>query len=67
MMIIDVPVASYSSPTRIREWIAELELAREDPDAEPFDLMRIEEYLVEARGWLETAQRGGAPGSDRAS
>lgn len=53
MMIIDVPVASYSSPARIRDWIRQLELAREDKDAEPFDLMAIEEYLEMARGWLE--------------
>jgi hypothetical protein len=57
MMIIDVPVASYSSPARIRDWIRQLELAREDEDAEPFDLMVIEDYLEMARGWLEN---GGA-------
>lgn len=53
MMIIDVPVASYSSPARIRDWIRQLELAREDEEAEPFDLMVIEDYLEMARGWLE--------------
>ena len=52
MMIIDVPVASYSDPADIRAWIAELELARQDSDAEPFDLERIEYYLARARGWL---------------
>jgi hypothetical protein len=52
MMIIDIPVASYSDPADIRAWIAELELARHDSDAEPFDLERIEHYLVRARRWL---------------
>jgi hypothetical protein len=52
MMIIDVPVASYSEPSEIRAWIAELELAREDPDAEPFVLVRVEQYLARARGWV---------------
>jgi hypothetical protein len=56
MMIIDVPVASYSEPSRIRDWIRQLELAREDKDAEPFDLMVIEDYLEMARGWLESAR-----------
>jgi hypothetical protein len=54
MMIIDVPVASYSEPSRIRDWIRQLELARQDEDAEPFDLMVIEDYLEMARGWLES-------------
>lgn len=60
VMIIDVPVASYSSPARIREWIRELELAREDEDAEPFDLMVIEDYLKMARGWLEMRREDAA-------
>ncbi|HEX8453371.1 MAG TPA: hypothetical protein VF647_14810 [Longimicrobium sp.] len=57
MMIIDVPVASYSEPSKIRAWIAELELARKDPDAEPFDLLRIEQYLARARGWLAKGEQ----------
>ncbi|HEX8211739.1 MAG TPA: hypothetical protein VF584_16310 [Longimicrobium sp.] len=57
MMIIDVPVASYSQPSKIRAWIAELELAREDQDAEPFDLVRIEQYLVRTRGWLARGEQ----------
>jgi hypothetical protein len=63
MMIIDVPVASYSEPSRIRDWIRQLELAREDEDAEPFDLIVIEDYLETARGWLESA--GPAAATDR--
>jgi len=57
MMIIDVPVASYSEPSKIRAWIAELELARDEPDAEPFDLVRIEQYLARARGWLSDQEQ----------
>jgi hypothetical protein len=53
MMIIDPPVASYSPPAKILEWITQLESARRDPDAEPLDLMRIEYYLTTARGWLD--------------
>jgi len=60
VMIIDPPVASYSSPARIREWIKELELAREDEDAEPFDLVAIEDYLQMARGWLEKQREDAA-------
>lgn len=60
VMIIDVPVASYSSPVRIREWIGQLELAREDEDAEAFDLMVIEDYLEMARGWLEKRREDAA-------
>lgn len=52
MMLIDIPVASYSPPAEIREWIAQLESAKKDLEAEPFDLMRIEKYLARARGWL---------------
>lgn len=40
---------------RIRDWIRQLELAREDEDAEPFDLMAIDEYLETARGCVESA------------
>lgn len=53
MMIIDRPVASYSPPAKILEWITQLESARADPDADPFDLVRIEHYLSMARGWLD--------------
>jgi hypothetical protein len=56
MMIIDPPVASYSPRAKILDWITQLESALEDPDAEPFDLMRIEEYLETARGWIEKPQ-----------
>jgi len=63
MMIIDVPVASYSEPSRIRDWIRQLELARKDEDAEPFDLMVIEDYLEMARGWLESASPAAATDS----
>jgi TorA maturation chaperone TorD len=65
MMVIDVPVASYSSPARIRDWIRQLELAREDEDAEPFDLMAINDYLEMARGWLEN--QGAAAAADTGS
>ena len=67
MMIIDVPVASYSSPARIRDWIRQLELAREDEDAEPFDLVVIEDYLEMARGWLESALPAAATDSGSAA
>lgn len=67
MMIIDVPVASYSEPSKIRAWIAELELAREDPDAEPFDLVRIEQYLARARGWLAKGEQQSAVESGNAA
>jgi hypothetical protein len=60
MMIFDVPVASYSPPDRIRDWIRQLELSRTDPEAEPFDLMRIEEYLEQARGWLDKRREDAA-------
>lgn len=53
VMIIDVPVASYFPPEKIEEWIRQLERARHDPDAEPFDLQVIDEYLERARGWLQ--------------
>jgi hypothetical protein len=56
MMIIDPPVASYSPRAKILDWITQLESALGDPDAEPFDLMRIEEYLETARGWVERPQ-----------
>jgi hypothetical protein len=52
MMIIDVPVAPFSAPAKIREWIQQLEAARADPDAEASDLVRIEDYIGMARGWL---------------
>lgn len=52
MMIIDVPVAPFSPPATIREWIRQLEASRTDPDAEPADLSRIEDYIEMARGWL---------------
>lgn len=67
MMIIDVPVASYSSPARIRDWIRQLELAREDEDAEPFDLMVIDDYLEMARSWLENASAEAAADSGSAA
>jgi hypothetical protein len=53
MMIIDVPVAPFSPPAQIRDWIQQLEVARADPDAEPSDLGQIEDYIGMARGWLE--------------
>lgn len=52
VMIIDLPVAPYSPPARIQEWIRQLELAREDPDAEPSDLVAIETYIDWAHEWL---------------
>jgi hypothetical protein len=52
-MIIDPPVASYAPPAKILERITQLEAARNDPDAEPLDLVRIEHYLSMARGWLD--------------
>ena len=52
MMIIDVPVAPFSPPAKIREWIQQLEASRTDPDAEPVDLSQIEDYIEMARGWL---------------
>lgn len=67
MMIIDVPVASYSDPSDIRAWIVELELARQDLDAEPFDVERIEHYLGSARGWLAKAEQGAAAESGNAA
>jgi hypothetical protein len=67
MMIIDVPVASYSEPSEIRAWIAELEIAREDADAEPFDLARIEQYLARARGWLKKGEQRAALESGNAA
>jgi hypothetical protein len=56
MMIIELPVAPYAPPERIREWIEELESMREDPDAEPSDLRQIQRYITMARGWLEDAR-----------
>lgn len=67
MMIIDVPVAPYSSPARIQDWIRQLELARKDEDAEPFDLMVIEDYLEMARSWLESARPAAATDSGSAA
>ena len=52
VMIIDLPVAPYSPPARIQEWIEQLESARDDPDAEPSDLLAIETYIEWARSWL---------------
>lgn len=52
-MIIDVPVAPFSPPAKIREWIQQLEASRTDPDADPVDLSQIEDYIEMARGWLE--------------
>jgi hypothetical protein len=67
MMIIDPPVASYSPRAKILDWITQLESAREDPDAEPFDLMRIEEYLEMARGWVGKPQRPTSQGNGSAA
>jgi hypothetical protein len=67
MMIIELPVAPYAPPERIRGWIEELEAMREDPDAEPSDLRRIQQYLTMARGWLEDAQALRAPESGNAA
>lgn len=53
MMIIDLPVAPYAPPERIRVWIDQLESMREDPDAEPSDLRQIQRYITMAREWLE--------------
>ena len=64
MMIIDVPVAPYSPPEKIRTWISQLEHAREDPDADPFDLLRIEDYLTRARGWLAESREERTTESD---
>lgn len=58
VMIIDVPVASYFPPEEIQEWIDQLERAKHDPDAEPFDLMVIDQYLERARGWLAGRSEG---------
>lgn len=61
MMIIELPVAPYAPPERIRRWIEELEAMRDDLDAEPSDLRRIEQYLGIARGWLESPYSAAAP------
>jgi hypothetical protein len=67
MMIIDPPVASYSPPNKILEWITQLESARQDPDAEPFDLVQIDDYLNMARGWLGGTCETTAPESGSAA
>lgn len=67
MMIIELRVAPYAPPERIRGWIEELEEMRDDPDAEPSDLRRIEQYLAMARGWLEDAHALRAPESGNAA
>ena len=56
MLIVELPVAPYSSPARIREWIRELKAMCNSPHAEPYDLALIEQYLVMAQGWLEDAK-----------
>jgi hypothetical protein len=65
MLIVELPVAPYSPPARIREWIKELKAMRSSPHAEPYDLTLIEQYLVMAQGWLDEAQssRGTESGS----
>ncbi len=67
MMIIELPVAPYAPPEQIRGWIEELESMREDPDAEPSDLRRIQQYLTTARGWLENAHQTRGPESGNAA
>jgi hypothetical protein len=64
VMIIDVPVASYFPPEEIEAWIAQLERARHDPDAEPFDLARIEVYIERARGWLRRQAKDSGGGGE---
>jgi hypothetical protein len=56
MLIVELPVAPYSPPAKIQEWITELKAMRKSPHAEPYDLWLIGEYLVMAQGWLEEAQ-----------
>jgi hypothetical protein len=48
-------------------WIGQLERARIDPDAEPFDLMVLETHIERARGWLEHGARRSTRGEESAA